>query len=173
MRRLFYFGSIVGAACTLVLSSCQKDVSNVDDLIERITNAMGGRAAIEAVQTVEVNLHISDPGAEVDGVYYAARPGKMRINVFAGGKHVFTEAFDGERGWEWNGKEAKLTTPLATATLAHGVELPGHLFGLHELQNRAAKLELAGREKVDATNYYLLELTLKDGYRTTLYVDPA
>ncbi len=60
----------------------------------------------------------------------------------------------------------------ATAALQHGVELPGKLFGLHELKQRGHQIELVGREKIDGINYYALPLTLKDGYRTTLYVDP-
>ena len=134
---------------------------------------MGGRESIEAIQSIEVELHISDPGFEADGIYYAARPGRMRIDVSAGGKHVFTEAFDGEQGWEWNGKESKPASANATAALQHGVELPGKLFGLHEIKQRGHELELAGREQIEGINYYALALTLKDGYHTTLYVDPT
>jgi hypothetical protein len=136
------------------------------------TKAMGGRAAIEAIRSIEVSLHISDPGSEVDGIYYGARPGRMRIDISVAGKHVFTEAFDGRRGWEWNGKESKTTSPGATAALQHGVELPGKLFGLHELRQRGHQVELVGREKIEGINYYALRVMLGDGYRTTLYVDP-
>src|SRR5262249_44884935 len=104
--------------------------------------------------------------------YYAVRPGKMRIDVSVAGKHVFTEAFDGQRGWEWNGKESTTCSPKATAALQHGVELPRKLFGLHELQQQGQQIELTGREKLDGTDYYALRLTLRDGYVTTLYVDP-
>src|SRR5439155_20776216 len=55
------------------------------EVIERHTKAMGGRAAIEAIQSIEIDLHIADPKFEVDGTYFAARPGKMRIDVNAGG----------------------------------------------------------------------------------------
>jgi len=134
---------------------------------------MGGREALEAVQSVEVDLHIVDPGFEVDGVYCAARPGRMRIDVQSGGKRVFTEAFDGNNGWEWDGKgDAKPESAKAAAALRHGVELPGKLFGLHELEQRGDRLELLGREKIADIDYYALRLTLNDGYITTLYVDP-
>src|SRR4029434_1271011 len=66
----------------------------------------------------------------------------------------------------------KQTTEKATAALRHGVELPGKLFGLHELRKRGHRIELVGREKIDGINYYVLRLTLNDGYTTTLYVDP-
>lgn len=134
---------------------------------------MGGRQTVEAVGSVEVDLHITDPGFEVDGIYRAARPGRMRIDVQSGGKHVFTEAFDGNNGWEWDGKgDAKPESAKAAAALHHGVELPGKLFGLHELEQRGDRLELLGREKIDDIDYYALRLTLNDGYITTLYVDP-
>jgi hypothetical protein len=155
------------------LSGCgYSDIRSLDEVISRNTRAMGGSAAIENIKSIEANLHISDPGSEVDGIYRAARPGKMRIDVFVGGRHVFTEAFDGQRGWEWNGKTSETASALATAALAHGVELPGHLFGLHELQKRGHSIELIGREKIEGIDYYALRLKMRDGYETTLYVDP-
>ncbi len=135
---------------------------------------MGGRKAIEAVHSVAIDLHIVDPDFAVDGSYRATRPGKMRIDVSADGKHVVTEAFDGRRGWEWKGKGRTTmeTTAKATAALRHGVELPGHLYGLHELRQRGHRIELIGRERIEGIDYYALRLTLDDGYTTTLYVDP-
>jgi hypothetical protein len=79
-----------------------------------------------------------------------------------------------KRGWQWEGKGTaqKPATEKATAALRHGVELPGKLFGLHELKARGHLIELAGRENLDGIQYYVLRLTLSDGYVTTLYVDP-
>jgi outer membrane lipoprotein-sorting protein len=160
---------------TIFVSGCTKssDSLSVDEIVERNTNAMGGRTAIEAVQSIEIDLHIKDPSFEVDGTYYAARPGKMRIDVSAEGKHVFTEAFDGQSGWQWEGKgEQKPATEKAAAALRHGVELPGKLFGLHELKTLGHNMKLIGREEIDGVNYYVLQLILNDGYAVSLYVDP-
>jgi hypothetical protein len=94
-------------------------------------------------------------------------------DVQAGGKKVFTEAFDGKNGWEsHDGSEPESASPKGTAALRHGVQLPGKLVGLHELRNRGHKVELTGREKIDGIDYYALRLILSDGYTTTLYVDP-
>lgn len=145
----------------------------LEDVISRNTASMGGEAAIEAVRSVEIKLHVSNPEFEVDGVYCAARPGRMRIDIIAGGEHVFTEAFDGEKGWQWQkGKEQKETGPAPTAALRHGVELPGNLFGLHELRRRGHRIELVGREKIEEVEYYHLRVTLADDYETHLFVDP-
>jgi hypothetical protein len=152
---------------------CKRHALSLEDVIERNTIAMGGQAAIEAVKSIEVDLHIVDPGFKVDGTYHAIRPGKMRIDVNANGKHVFTEAFDSEHGWQWKGEgNQEAASPKATAALYHGVEYPGKLFGLHEMKHRGHQVELVGRENVDGINHYVLRLTLKDGYTTSLYVDP-
>src|SRR5256885_13787340 len=164
--------SVWAAVLATASFGCSRSATTVDEVIERHTKAMGGRAAIEAIQSIEFDLHITDPKFEVDGTYFAARPGKMRIDVNAGSDHVFTEAFDGQKGWEGKRISQKPTTENATAALRHGVELPGKLFGLHELKRRGHRIELDGREKIDGINYYVLRLTLNDGYLTTLYVDP-
>ena len=144
----------------------------LDDIIAHNTKAMGGCDRIESVQTLEVSLHIKDPGFEVDAVYHAARPGKMRIDILDHGQRVHMERFDGARGWQWTGKEEKEEGVVPTATLRHGVELPGNLFGLHELQKRGHRLELTGREKVDGVDYHVLRLVFADSYESSLYVHP-
>lgn len=162
------------AALGCTLNGCRRDSLSVDEIIDHNTQAMGGRTAIEAIKSIEVDLHIADPDFQVDGKYRAARPGRMRIDILADGKHVYTEAFDGDRGWKWKGKgnDVEEESPKAIAALRHGVELPGKLFGLHELRQRGHRIDLAKREGIDGTNYYVLRVTLTDGYTTTLYVDP-
>jgi hypothetical protein len=145
----------------------------LNQLIERNVQAVGGRAAVEAVQSIRFDLQIVDPGFELEARYYAARPGRMRIDVTAEGKRVYTEAFDGKRAWQWKGKGEPLEEPeTSTRALRQGIELPGKLLGLHEVQRRGHKLELAGRELVDQVNYYVLGLTFFDGVTTRLYLDP-
>ncbi len=164
---------LIGSVLGVALFGCNHAATTTEEVIDLNTKAMGGRAAIEAVNSIQVDLHIVDPGFEVDGIYRAARPGRMRIDVMMKGKHVFTEAFDGKHGWEWTGKGNQVpASDKATAALRHGVELPGKLFGLHEIKKREHRLELVGRENVDGVNYHVLRLTLNDGYTTTLYVDP-
>jgi hypothetical protein len=166
--RLFF---VIGLAS--VLLGCNRQSLTVDDVIDRNTKAMGGSRAIEAVRSIEIDLHIVDPSFEVDGTYRAMRPGRMRIDVQAGGKQAFTEAFDGQQGWQSHDQnEPAPASPKAAAALRHGVELPGKLFGLHEMKQRGHKIDLVGRETVDGIDYYVLRLTFGDGYTTSLYVDP-
>src|SRR6266487_3173374 len=131
----------------------------LDQLIDRNVQALGGRAAIETVQSIKLALHIADPDFEVDAMYYAARPGRMRIDITARGKRVYVEAFNGSRAWQWKEKgEPVEESKTATGALRHGIELPGKLFGLHEVQGRGNQLALVGRESVDDIDYYVLRL---------------
>src|ERR1044072_7165659 len=151
-------------------ASCHRAPLTVDEIIARNTQAMGGDKAIEAVQAIAVDVTIIDPSFEVDGVYRAARPGRMRIDVKTEGKHVFTEAFDGERGWQWKGEGTPPVeaTAKATAAFLHGVELAGPLYRLQELRQRGHRIELVGREKIEGIDYFALRLTLEDGYTNKL-----
>jgi hypothetical protein len=165
-------GVTIALTLTNLLLACRRQLS-LDEVIAQHTAAMGGRTAIESVSSIQFQLHIVDPGFEVDGTYRAMRPGRMRIDVVAGGKHIFTEAFDGKRGWQWSGAGDPVgANAQATAALRHGVELPGKLFGLHELKQRGHHVELAGRERINRVGYYSLKVTLNDGYATSLYIDP-
>jgi hypothetical protein len=167
MRLLLFFWLVL----TVTKLTAESSLS-LDDIIARNTDAMGGKEKIESLHSVEISLHVKDPSFEVDGIYHAARPGKMRIDIMADGKRVYMERFDGEKGWQWNGKEEKEEGAVPTAALRHGVELPGNLFGLYEMQKRGHRLELADDETIDGVNYHVLRVTFADGYETSLYLDP-
>ena len=169
LRSLF---SVIVAVVSIHRLIAQPIPATLEEIISRNTEAMGGIAKLESVQAIEVSLRIKDPDFEVDGIYHAARPGRMRIDIVADGKPVYMERFDGEKGWQWNGKEEKEEGATPTAALRHGIELPGNLYGLHEVQKRGNGLELAGREKVDGVEYYVLHMTFADGNKTSLFVDP-
>ncbi len=156
----------------LALLGCEQRLPSLDRVVNKNANATGGREAIEAIKSIEVDLHIVDPGFAADGIYRATRTGKMRIDIMMGSEHVFTEACNGTRGWEWRGKgEAVDCSPAATAALRHGVELPGKLFGLHEMQARGHGVELRANQEIEGNDYHVLRLAFADGYSTSLYVD--
>ncbi|MEO8439945.1 MAG: hypothetical protein ABI540_06955 [Spartobacteria bacterium] len=155
-------------------AASDKQALNLEDVIARVTETAGGATAIENVHAVRISIHIADPGKfEVDGVYHAARPGRMRIDITADGERVYTERFDGQKGWQWQKEKGEQEAgPTPTAALRHGVESPGKLFGLHEMRERGHRLDLRARETIDGTNYYVIHATFADGDETTLYVDP-
>jgi hypothetical protein len=149
---------------------------SLDWIVEQHTRARGGRAAIEAVRAVQMDITIAEPTYTADGRYVATRDGSMRIDVFIDGNRVFTEALDHGRVWSRPAGEtaaAVAGTTSGAAALRHGVEAPFKLFGMHEMQARGHRLKFAGRSVLDGTDYYVIEATLDDGYRTSYYLSPT
>jgi len=143
--------------------------------LQRHTDARSGRAAIEAIRAVEIELQIEEPTFKVNGRYVGTRAGQMRIDVYADGKRVFTEAFDGTRGWQWGeGESAAMeASSRGTVALQHGIEFPFKVFGLHEAVARGHHLALQEPETVGGIDYLVVELTLKDGFQVRYYFDPT
>jgi hypothetical protein len=170
-RHIAFLAALATAGCA---TSKAPDVG-LDDLIARNTEARGGRAAIEAVHNLEVKLRIVEPTYSADGVWRVDREGRMRIDVFIAGKRVFTEAFDGQHGWQLpaDAERAVAARPGGEAALRHSGQLPTNILGLHEMAGHGHRLDLADREEIGGIRYYVVVLTLDDGFATRYYIDPT
>jgi hypothetical protein len=159
--------------CLLILSLLLPPQSSVQDVITLYTQATGGKVAMEKVRAVEMHLTIQEPEFTVDAIYKADREIRMRIDVYAGNKRVFTEGFDGKNGWQMgeDGK-AKDASPAGASALRNGIFLPGKLFGLHELNSFGHRLDYDGPQNVENVSYHVLKLTLSSGMETFLFIHP-
>jgi hypothetical protein len=162
------------ALIVLPLAACAANRAVTRDaLIARHAAAMGGARAIESVESLEIDLRISEGSSELEGAWRADRQGRMRIDVSADGLRIYTEAYDGKRAWQMDEKGAVTSSrPEGAAALWHGTQYPGRLFGLHEMAQLGHSVELEGREPLDGIDYYVLKLTLSDGFVTYRYVNP-
>ena len=164
----------------LVLAGCrvtrpETTGSLVETWIRNHTAARGGAEAIERVRALRYRLTITEPSFTVEGVYEVDREGRMRIDIFNGGKRVFTEAFDGRSGWQQGEKDehGSEATPQGSAALWHGTQSPDKLYGLHEMTRLGHRVEAAGFEEVEGTRYARVRVILSDGWETMYYLDPA
>jgi len=161
--------------CVAMVACASARSPSLADLLQRNVEAEGGRAAIAAKRTMISELHIVEPKFTVDGTYRTDREGRMRIDVFAGGERVYTEAFDGRDGWQLPQGQTvgEAEGPTARAALAHGPLLPGKLTPLIDLPARGVALTLAGRERVEGIDYFVIEVRMPDGFTTHLYLHPT
>jgi hypothetical protein len=161
----------------LILVSTSVTAADSEALLQQVldlhTRSQGGKEAMEKVKSVQMELTIEEPEFTVDAVYIADRNIRMRIDIFAQGKRVFTEGFNGAQGWQMgeDGK-AKQASPLGSVALRNGIFLPGKFFGLHELRSLGHQLTYEGRETVDKISYHVLNLTLDSGTEVRLYLHP-
>lgn len=148
--------------------------ATLEDVIALHTEAVGGRQAMERVESVQFELTIVEPQFQVNGVYRADRELRMRIDVYADGKRVFTEAYDGREAWQMGADGApQNVSAQGAAALRNGVLLPGKLFGLHQQRLVGNELQFLGREQVDDTDYYVIGLTTATKDHSRLYINPA
>ncbi len=142
----------------------------LDRLLEAHTDARGGKAALEKIQTLVVELEIVEPGFTLTGRYRASRDGQMRIDVFAGDQRVFTEALGPDGGWQMFGDgEVADLSPGGDDALRRGVI--GNLYGLHELPALGYKLEFIGSSQRNNGSFWEIEKTAPDGFSEHLYFD--
>lgn len=150
--------------------------TTLESVIELHTRARGGRDAIEAAKAVQIDMTIEEGGFTVDGRCFATREGDLRIDVFADGERIYTEALDHDRSWSREAGDEAIPEPgseQAAAALRHGLDAPFLLFGLHELPGRGYRLSLGDRERVGDVDYYVVRVVLPDGFETRYYLNPT
>lgn len=139
-------------------------------IIERHIEARGGREAVESVRSMSVELEIVEPEFTVTGSYVATREGWMRIDVFAGGERVFTEALGPDGGWQMHADGVPLDlSPEGEAALRRGVY--GNLYGLHELSDLGYELTLVGQTERGGRSLWEIEQTAPDGFSKHAFLD--
>lgn len=168
-------GSGLAGLTTLVLACCSPAPPDGNSLAEFLAchDAAVGGARLREASEVNYRLSIVEPGFEVEGRYRATRDplgGTARIDIYADGERVFSEGWDGQRGWQLPGGSTDTipTSPDGTAALRHGLEQPGHLWTLADMPSNGHDLEIeaVGEDRIT------LRLTLADGFEQWYEVDP-
>lgn len=146
--------------------------ADLDRIVANNRQAVDGQQDTSGIDSLEIGLAMRDHGQALDADYKVTRDGRMRIDILKDGRRVYTEAYDGHRGWD-QGQDgsAPVVDPHGEA-LWHGTQFPGQIFSLSDMQRLGHKLEYQGRETLDGVDYYVLKLTLSDGFVTYRYVNP-
>lgn len=153
--------------------SAQAAEPGLAEIIANNDKAVHGTHLAGRVRAIEIDLTMQDGGSTMDAVYRVTRDGRMRIDIARQGVRVYTEAYDGRAGWDL-GADGKPPTPDPHGdALWHGTQFPGTIFGLGDMSAAGHRLEYEGREELDGVRYYVLKLTLSDGFETYRYVNPA
>lgn len=149
------------------------DQSSLQQILDRHTEAVGGPGALASIHSLKISLNIVEPTFQVDAVYVADRSMLMRIDVFAGGKRVYSEGYDGKTAWEMgeDSGSVKEESPQGMTALMNGILSPDRFYSLQDLSDRGYKVEDKGRELLQGVSYHVIELTLNSAV-TRLYIHP-
>jgi outer membrane lipoprotein-sorting protein len=161
-------GSILfGAAAAAVQAQTAKD------LLDKMIQAQGGRAALAAVKETVVSGTIDMVTLGMNGglTMTMKEPDKMRLDIEIMGM-LLTQAYDGEKAWMINSPtggaaqemDAKQSADFRRQALGNESFLNPEKFGI--------TYALKGKEKINDKDYLVLEQAYQDGEKVTLYVDP-
>lgn len=159
------------SAATACSTPIEPSVS-LQTVLER--NAVATRSEIDAprLNNTDKTLCIKEGGQALIARYRATSDGMMRIDVYDLTDRVFSEGKDDDGTWEWPaGHPAPVNVEHAgVGALAHGIEF--NLFSPAELAARGHDVELTGQTRIRETDYFVLKITLQDGFETYRYVNP-
>lgn len=147
--------------------------TELTSLLERHAVARGGVEALESVDSLALELEITEPAFIVQGRYLATRDGRVRVDIFADGQRVFSEALDTEGGWQWSvGKpdDIRRLSRDGLAALERG--RIGNLYALHELADLGYRLSYRGLESLDGRDHHVVETLDPAGFQREVYLDP-
>ncbi|MGD8681027.1 MAG: hypothetical protein PVJ33_11715 [Lysobacterales bacterium] len=142
-------------------------------LVAANTEARGGAEAIENVHAVEFELEITEPGFTVAGHYRATREGFMRIDIFAGGERVYTEAVGPDGAWQMRKDETVGTPETEAGAAIKRRGIVGNLYGLHELAGLGYTLTFEGARTIAGKDYWVIEKRAPDGFSETVFLDKS
>lgn len=169
MKRVMMFSFIVVLFLSLV--SIQGYSQTVDEVLEKMIEAQGGRKALEAIKstTLSGSMQIVQMNMTGSWTVYQKEPNKYRVDAEMMGM-TFTNAFDGTTAWSTNPqtgatqempeKQAKL---FKKQTLGRDALLNPKKLGI--------TYKLKGKEKINDKEYLVLEQIFPDDYTVTIYVD--
>lgn len=159
---------IVGLSLTMLIAACAApNASNIDRHVE----ARGGETAIEAQNTIRLRVRVTEPTFTVEGDYRATRDGLMRIDIYADDQRVFTEALDGEGGWQMfaSGVVADLSEDGRRALEAG---IAGNLYGVHEFAGLGHDVRDGETVTVEGLDFPTIDIVYEGGREERLYLDP-
>jgi hypothetical protein len=172
--------SFAALTATILLSGAQSPPPpdpSLEWLLACHDRAVGG-PALRAAQRVEYDLSMEEQGMSLHGRYRAVREGtggRMRIDVFSGKTRVFSEWWDGKNAWQLpqDATEPVVSRVDGSEALRHGLEQPGHLWTLADMQKNGHSVALEGRDTIGGVGYQVVKLTLADGFTNWYWLNPT
>ena len=173
LRPAIVCGAALMFFCHLLLAAERAGQAlGVKEILLNNCTAVRAAGLGDTIENLEKVLSIAEAGNLLVARYRATSDGHMRIDVFGGDTRVYSEGKDDEGVWEWPGDKdgPEDVYHEGVGALEHGIEF--NIFCLAELPARGHDVKLAGREIIRGTDYFVLKITLADGFETFRYVNP-
>ena len=168
---MFAVGGMAAGAPSMALAAHPLSLGEV---IRRNTLARGGAAALDRMHSLLAEVDVDEAGQTVGGPYAANKAGMVRVDIYAGGKNVYSEGVDLNGVWRWTGGPEPAQPSVATGArnaLTNGAE--DKLFGWDRFAARGHRLALMPPALLDGVRYQVVEVRYASGHVSYFYVNPA
>ena len=167
MRKSF----ILIAAVLLLVSA--GSAQTVDEIIAKNVAARGGLAKLKAVQSIAITGTMDNGGLQLTVVHMWKRPNQLRTEISLPG-FMAVQAYDGQTGWVLNPMYGDRDPKPLTGEFLKEIQKEADIDGpLVDYKQKGHKVELIGKEKVDATDTYHLRIALNDGSACDVYLNAS
>jgi len=136
----------------------------VDELIEKNTQAKGGREKIQAIKTLRLSGKMALPqGMEAPVIMEMSRPDKMRVEFVIQGM-TGVQTYDGKEAWALMPFMGKTEPEAVSGKQLESIQEQADFDGiLMDYKEKGHKVELVGKEDLEGTPAYKLKVTKKNG----------
>lgn len=172
MKRIAYGAGSAALGAIFVLSTIVQAGSQtptIDQILDKAVTALGGRAAMEKItsRTGKGTIEIPDAGMSGSIQVYEKAPNMNAVMIDLGGMQI-RQAFDGAVAWEENPQEGmKVKTGVELAEAKREATFNPEL----KMKDLYAKLTVRGREKVGASDAWVVDAVPAEGSPVVFYFD--
>ena len=156
---------------TVTTLGAQTPLPTIDQILDKQIEGVGGRAALEKLQTITAKGTISVDQAGLTGtIQLFQKPDKSLQIVELTGVGTTREGFDGTVGWLDQAQQGIVEkTGLELAEARRGAIMPREL----KMKQLYPKMTVTGRGDAGGTPAYIVEATPVEGPAVKLYFDVA
>lgn len=147
------------------------------DVLAKMIEAMGGRKVLEAIKdtTITGQLEVNTAGMTLTAplTMYQKEPNKMRLDITIAEYNMsITQAFDGQKGWYTNPQTGSTEEMPDFMAKEFARQAAGNQTIL-DPKKAGVVYALKPKTAIEGKDYIVLEQTLADGHKITLFLDPA
>lgn len=162
---------IVFIAFTLFATQAKAQELSINDIIQKYTQALGGREPWQQMHAVKLTGILTTVGMEYPLTILNARPNLCRLEILNEGKRVMV-AYDGQTGWESNEAQSPEKKAIRDTRSRNFIEMLAiFVDALIDYKTKGYQIKSLGQEKVDSDMAYKLEVTLAPGRTEFWYID--
>lgn len=142
-----------------------------EKILEKMIEAQGGKKVLESIKdmTLTGTIELVMQGMTASFTIYKKEPDKRRLDAELMGM-VITQSFDGETGWATNFQTGGIEDLNEEQTVQAKREAMA-IVSILNPKKYGITFNYKGKETIEGKEYFLLEQTYSDGFKTTQYVD--